>query len=133
MSDLPEKIQSAIRDLRRLQQELQSPIPATGPRLAELDAAALKEFKTIIDYMRQLIWTHLQAESRKRGQNIDEEVRSLRIQHVTEMLNTIQQEAKGRPLAPTPATDSFLNAVQEIADAAFQRHSHRDSDAKRAS
>ena len=133
MSDLPEKIQSAIRDLRRLEQEMQTPLPALGQRLAELDSAALKEFKGIIDYLRQLIWTHLQAESRKQGHNLDDEVRSLRLQHVTEMLNAIQHEAKGRPLAPNQATDSFLNAVQEIADAAYQKHAPRDSDAKRAS
>ena len=133
MSDLPKKIQATVQDLRRLQEEIQSPLPASGERLGELDSAALKEFKAVIDYMRQLIWTYLQAESHKKGKSMDEEVRSLRLQHVTEMLHAIQQEAKVRQLTPNPATASFLNAVQEIADEAFKRHTPRDSDNERAS
>ena len=129
MSKLPDKIQSATRDLRQLQQEIQSPLPAAGPRLAELDTAALKEFKAVIDYVRQLLWTYLQADSLKHGDNVDEEARSLRLQRVTEMLQTIQQEVKGRQLARNSATVSFLNAVQEIADAAFQRHTSSAEDA----
>lgn len=131
MSDLPEKIQAAVLDLRRLQQELQSPLATSGARLAELDSAAIKELKALVDYFRQLIWTYLQAESQKKGKNIDEEVRSLRLQHVTEMLHTIGQETKVRELAPTPAAMSFLNAVQEIADAAFKRHSTSEQDSKK--
>jgi hypothetical protein len=130
MSDLSERIQATVRDLRRLQQELESPVPASGTRLAELDSAGLKEFKAIVDYMRQLIWAYLQAENRKKGKNIDEELRSLRLQHVTEMLHDIQQEAKVREFKPTPATVSFLNAVQEIADAAFKRHSASEQGSK---
>jgi hypothetical protein len=84
--------------------------------------------------MRQLIWTYLEVESRKKdGRSLDEEVRSLRLQHVTEMLHTIQDEAKVRQLEPNPATASFLQAVQEIADAAFQRYSPPDKEKKRAS
>ena len=133
MSDLPKKIQATVEDLRRLQQEIQSPLSASAERLAELDSAALKEFKAVIDYMRQLVWTYLQVESHKKGKSIDEEVRSLRLQHVTEMLHAIQQETKVRQLTPNPATASFLNAVQEIADEAFKRHTPSDSDTKRAS
>jgi len=133
MSDLPEKIQSATDDLRVLQETIQSPLPAAGPRLAEVDSAALRELKTVIDYVRQLLWTYLQAESIKHGQNVDEEVRSLRLQRVTEMLHTIQQEAKIRQLTPNSATVSFLHAVQEIADAAFQKHSSSDSEIDKAS
>jgi hypothetical protein len=133
MSDLPNKIHAVTLGLRSLQQEMQSPQPASEPPLAELDSAALKEFKTVIDYVRQLIWTYLKAESLKEGQDIDDEVRSLRLQHVTEMLHTIQQEAKVRQLKPNPETTSFLNAVQEIADAAFKRHTPADPEAKRAS
>ena len=133
MSKLPEKIQSATRDLRHLQQEIQSPLPASGPRLAELDTAALREFKAVIDYVRQLLWTYIQADSLKHGQNVDEEVRSLRLQRVTEMLHTIQQETKVRQLTPSSATVSFLNAVQEIADAAVRRHKASEQDEEKAS
>lgn len=133
MSDLPTKIHGATRELKQLQKEIQSPLPAAGPRLAELDSAALREFKAVIDYVRQLLWTYIQADSLKHGQNIDEEVRSLRLRHVTEMLHTIRQEAKVRQLTPNSATVSFLNAVQDIADAAFQKHAARDSDVEQAS
>lgn len=133
MSDLTEKIQAATKDLQRLQKEIQSPLPASGPRLAELDFQQLKEFKAVVDYVRQLVWTYLSAESRKQGQNVDETVRSLRLQHVTEMLTAIQHEVKERQLEANPATISFLNAVQEIADAAFQRYAPRDSEEERAS
>lgn len=133
MSKLPEKIQSATRDLRQLQQEIQSPLPAAGPRLAEIDNAALKEFKAVIDYVRQLLWTYIQADSLNHGNTLDEEVRSLRLQRVTEMLQTIQQEVKVRQLMPNSATASFLNAVQDIADAAFQRHKASEQDEEKAS
>lgn len=99
MSKLPEKIQSATRELRKLQEEIQSPLSAAGPCLAELDSAALREFKTVIDYIRQLLWTYIQAEDLKRGRNVDEEVLSLRLQRVTEMLHTIQEEVNNRQLA----------------------------------
>jgi hypothetical protein len=128
MSKLPEKIQSATRELRKLQEEIQSPLSAAGPCLAELDSAALREFKTVIDYIRQLLWTYIQAEDLERGRNVDEEVLSLRLQRVTEMLHTIQEEVNNRQLATNPATVSFLNAVQDIADAAFQRHQASDQD-----
>lgn len=133
MSKLPEKIQSATRELRQLQQEIQSPSPAAGPRLAELDVVALKEFKAVIDYIRQLLWTYIQADNLKRGRSVDEEVLSLRLQRITEMLHRIQEEAKNRQLSENPATVSFLNAVQEIADAAFQRHQVSDQDEEKAS
>jgi len=128
MTKLPEKIQSATRELRQLQEEIQSPSPAAGPRLAELDVAALKEFKAVVDYVRQLLWTYIQAHDLKRGRSVDEEVLSLRLQRVTEMLHTIQEEVKSRELSANPATVSFLNAVQEIADAAFQRHQSSEQD-----
>ena len=133
MSKLPDKIQSATRELRQLQEEIQSPSPAAGPRLAELDVAALKEFKAVIDYVRQLLWTYIQADNLKRGRSVDEEVLSLRLQRITEMLHTIQEEAKSRQLSENPATVSFLNAVQEIADAAFQRHQSTEQDEEKAS
>lgn len=133
MSKLPEKIQSATRELRQLQQEIQSPLPAAGPRLAELDTTALKEFKAVIDYVRQLLWTYIQADNAKGGRSVDEEVLSLRLQRVTEMLHTIQEEVNDRQLAPNEETVSFLNAVQEIADAAFQRYKTSEPDEERAS
>ena len=133
MSDLPEKIQSTTQDLHQLRQEIQSPSPGARPRLAEVDSAELKQFKAAIDFVRQLVWTYLQADSRTQGHNVDEEVRSLRLQRVTEMLHTIQQEARVRQLTPNSAAVSFLKAVHEIADAAFERHINSDSDVEQAS
>jgi hypothetical protein len=133
MSDLPEKIQSATQDLHELRREIQSPRPATGPRFAEVDSAELKQFKAALDYVRQLVWTYIQADSRTQGHNLDEEVRSLRLQHLTEMPQTIQQEVKVRQLTPNSAAVSFLKAVHEIADAAFERHVNSDSDVEQAS
>lgn len=133
MSDLPEKIQSTTQDLQQLRQEIQSPRPAAGPRLAEVDSAELKQFKAAIDFVRQLVWTYIQADRRAQGQNMDEEVRSLRLQHVTEILHSIQQEVKVRQLTSNSAAVSFLKAVHEIADAAFERHINSDSDVEQAS
>ena len=133
MNDLPNKIHSVTESLRNLQQEFQVASSQAQLGQVKLDSAELKQFKDAIDYMRQLLWTYLQADSQKHGQNLDEEVRSLRLQRVTEMLHSIQQEVKLRQLAPTPETVSFLNAVHEIADAALQRHSTTDSDVEKAS
>ena len=49
------------------------------------------------------------------------------------MLHTIQHEAKLREITPNSATVSFLNAVQEIADAAFQKHKTSEQDEEKAS
>lgn len=131
MSNLPEKIQSAMRELRLLQQEMKSSVAA--PKLAPIDTTALRELKAVIDYVRQLVWNYIQADSTQSGQSVDEEVRSLRLQRVTEMLHAIQQEVKVRQLKPTPETVTFLNAVQEIADAAFDRHSGSGTEVEKAS
>jgi hypothetical protein len=120
MSHLPEQIQTATQHLQKLQRNIEGGAAAVS-RLAEIDMAAVKEFKAVIDYVRQLVWNYIQADSTNRVQ-ADDETRSLRLQRVTEMLHAIQQEAKTRRLTPSPATVSFLNAVQEIADAAFQKH-----------
>jgi hypothetical protein len=133
MSNLPDKIHSATENLRNLQQEIQSPVADRERRLAEVDSATLKEFKKSVDHLRQLLWTYIQADGLSHGQNFDEEIRSLRLQHVTEMLHSIQQEAKLRQFKPNPATVLFLHAVQEIADAAFERHTSSDSGVERVS
>lgn len=133
MSTLPKTIQSVTEELRHVQHEIQSSTPAAGTKLSEVDSAALKEFKATIDYVRQLIWTYLQADRRRQGEDFDEEILSLRMQRVTEMLQAIQQEAKTRQITTNSAAVSFLHAVQEIADAAFQRHSTPDSDIGKAS
>jgi hypothetical protein len=131
MSDLPDKIHSLTKDLRNLQREFQT--PAVQTHRAELDSAALKQFKDSIDYMRQLLWVYLQAASQKHGENVEEEVRSLRLQRVTEMLHSIQQEVEVKQLTQTPEAVSFLKAVHEIADAALQRHFGADPDVEKAS
>lgn len=131
MSNLPEKIQSATQELRRLQKDIQTSI--TAPKLAEIDSDAVREFKAAIDYVRQLLWNQIQADTAQSGQSVDEEVRSLRLQRVTEMLQAIQQEVKVRKLTPTPATVTFLNAVHDIADAAFERHAGSGTEIDKAS
>jgi len=131
MSNLPEKIHSATQELRRLQEDIQTSTPA--PSLAEVDSGAVREFKAAIDYVRQLLWNYIQADTAQGGQSVDEEVRSLRLQRVTEMLQAIQQEVKVRKLTPTPATVTFLNAVHEIADAALERHSSSGTEIDKAS
>ena len=126
MSDLSGKIHSVTTDLRDLQQELQS--PDSQAELVEMNSAALKQLKDAVDYLRQLLWTYIQRNSRKQGTDVEEQVRSLRLEHVTEMLQDIQQEIKNRQLSPSPAASSFMNVVQEIADAAYERHSRTGSD-----
>lgn len=131
MSNLPEKIQSATQELRRLQKDIQTSI--TAPKLAEIDSDAVREFKEVIDYVRQFLWNYIQADTVQSGQSVDDEVRSLRLQRVTEMLQAIQQEVKVRKLTPTPATVTFLNAVHDIADAAFERHAGSGTEIDKAS
>ena len=131
MSNLPEKIQAATQELRQLQEEIQTS-PAE-PKLAEINTEALREFKAVIDYVRQLLWNYVQADTAQSGHSVDEQVRSLRLQRVTEMLHAIQQEVKVRQLKPNPATVTFLNAVQEIADAAVERHSGSGTEVEKAS
>jgi len=131
MSNLPEKIQSATEELRQVQREMQA--SAAAPKAVQVDIAALREFKAVIDYVRQLLWNYIHADSAHSRQSVDEEVRSLRLQRLTEMLQAIQQEVKVRRLTPSPATVTFLNAVQEIADAVFERHSRSATEVEKAS
>jgi hypothetical protein len=132
MSNLPEKIQTATQELRYLQRNIEGGA-AAAPKLAEIDMAAVREFKAVLDYVRQLVWNYIEADTRSKGQDADDEIRSLRLQRVTEMLQAIQQEAKVRQLTPSSATVSFLNAVQEIADQAFRKHLTSESDIEKAS
>lgn len=131
MSDLPEKIQTTIDGLRQVQQEMQLLAPC--PRLAAIDRASLHEFRVVIDYVRQLLWNFIQLDDADSGENVEDEIRSRRLQRVNEMLHTIEQEVKVRRLAPSPATVTFLNSVQEIADAALERHLSSGAEVEKAS
>ncbi|HET9743373.1 MAG TPA: hypothetical protein VFQ00_11545 [Terriglobales bacterium] len=95
----------------------------------ELDLATLRELKKAVDGLRRALWVQIEAEHRKSGKKLKEEVRSLRLQNLTEMLQSVQEDLKVRELRPTSETASFLNAVHKIADAALERHtpaSHRE-------
>jgi biotin operon repressor len=122
MSNLPDEIQSATRHLLEVLQGIESRQALSGSRLAQAEPATLNELKSALDYTRQVLWTYIQAQARSSGADVEAEVQSLRLQRVTEMLHTIQEESNIRPLSENPATVSFLNAVHEIADAAFERH-----------
>lgn len=120
MSTLPKMIQVATRELREIQQQLQcTPDKST---LAYLDSQALHEFKAAVDFMRQLLWAYIEAGAGKKEQNLNDAVRRLRLERVTEMLQTIQEDVKRRQLAHNPTTELFLHAVHEIADAAMEKH-----------
>lgn len=125
MSTLPKMIQVATRELREIQQQLQS-IPDKST-LTDLDSQALQDFKAAVDYMRQLLWTYIEAGSGDKAQNVDDALRRLRLQRVTEMLQTIQEDVKRRQLVPNRTTESFLHVVQEIADAAMEKHTMKSA------
>ncbi len=69
MSNLPEKIQSAINELRQLQEEMKA---SAAAKVEPIDTAALREFKVVIDYVRQLVWNYIRADSAHSGLNVDE-------------------------------------------------------------
>ena len=119
MSHLPEKIQSVTQELGQVQQEMQ----AAAPKLAPVDSSAPVSSRQSSITCGSFFGTTLRLIPAHSGHSVKEEVRSLRLQRVTEMLHAIQQEVKARGVTPTPAPVTFLNAVQEIADAAFERHS----------
>ena len=95
MSALPKMIQVATRELREIQQQLQAtPNEST---ISDLDSQALRDFKAAVDYIRQLLWAYIEAGAgRNKGKSVDDAVRRLRLQRVTEMLQTIQEDVKGR-------------------------------------
>jgi hypothetical protein len=114
--------------LKRLEQDLRPRISTVEDSpLAELDAASLRELKMTVDYVRQLLWNYVETDAHKRGGD-SEALRSIRLQRVTEMLHSIQEDVKRRDMAESPAAVSFLHAVQEIADAAFEKHTVRDEE-----
>jgi hypothetical protein len=112
-------IHVATRELRQIQQQLQSaPDQST---FSYLDSPALHEFKAAVDYTRQLLWAYMAAGNGK-AQSVNSAMRLLRLERVTEMLQSIQEDVRHRQLAHNPATKSFLHAVHEIADAAMEKH-----------
>lgn len=129
MSHLPEKIQSVTQELGQVQQEMQ----AAAPKLAPVDSSAPVSSRQSSITCGSFSGTTFRLIPAQSGHRVEEEVSSLRLERVTEMLDTIQQEVKARRLTPTPARVTFLNAVQEIADAAFERHSGAATDIEKAS
>jgi hypothetical protein len=128
MTDLVRKIHKATQDLKRLEQDLWPRFSEVEDcPLSELDAASLRELKMTVDYVRQLLWNYVEADAHKRGGN-SETLRSIRLERVTEMLRSIQDDVKRRDVAESPAAVTFLHAVQEIADAAFERHTAREEE-----
>lgn len=120
MNKLPKMIQVATRELRQIQEQFQC-IPDENT-LAHLDSEALHQFKAAVDYTRQLLWTYIEAGAGRKGHKVNDTVRRLRLERVTEMLHTIQEDVKRRHLAHNPTTESFLHVVHEIADAAMEKH-----------
>jgi hypothetical protein len=125
MTELAKKIHKATQDLKRLEQDLRPRFSEVEDfPLSELDAASLNELKMTVDYVRQLLWNYVEADAHKRGGD-SEALRSIRLQRVTEMLHSIQEDVSRRDVPQSPAAVSFLNVVQEIADAAFEKHTTR--------
>ena len=129
MTELAKKIHQATQDLKRLEQELRPHMLSRveDSSVAEPESASIRELKMTVDYVRQLLWNYVETDPDKRGAHA-EELRSIRLQRVTEMLHSIQEDVKRRNMAASPAEASFLHAVQEIADAAFEKHTASDEE-----
>ena len=128
MKNLPGKIHRATRTLEDIKRQLHAGATKADAAV-ELDLATLRDLKKAVDGLRRALWVQIEAEHRKSGKKLKEEVRSLRLQNLTEMLQSVQEDLKVRQLRPTSETASFLNAVHKIADAALERHipaSHRE-------
>ena len=131
MQELNVRIRRVTDDLQAIETELNAAAQADAPprRREEImrqlaDTAMLNAFKGAVDHMRHLLWSYIEASSKK-DKDVAQTLQAVRMQRVTEMLKilapTVDEDAKS-----TPEGESFLDLVNQIAQKTVDRHEQRD-------
>jgi len=127
-SDFTATIERVTADLKSIQERLISISSAHGTS-AERDAVLesmlqenlLNDFKTAVDHMRHLLWSYVEANTLKRGGDMQATMQQLRIQRVTEMLRVLAPSVEEAKVQHKQETQSFFEIIQEIAETTMDR------------
>jgi hypothetical protein len=129
MSELSTLIRRVTEDLHNIQNELGAAArPAADKHFREevmqqmVDANLVDEFKSAVDHMRLMLWSYIEASSKK-NKDVGETLQAVRMQRVTEMLKVLQptvEEAKVK----TPEMETFFDMIHQMANTALDRHRH---------
>lgn len=130
MSELSIRIRRVTEDLKAIQRELSDAAGGPAQHREEvmeemLNAEMVQEFKSAVDQMRHLLWAYIETQSQTRPEVRGNAIRDLRMQRVTEMLRVLQPTVAESREDDTPATLSFLEVVQSIANSAMDDHEKR--------
>ena len=125
MSDILERIQRVVCDLRAIEKELSvlsESEMASEERLQELDYLLrhdiTHQFKLALDSMRELLWLYFDQISKTNGVPAEDALRSFRLRRITDMLHTLRQSSESMRAATamgTAETTSFLSEIQHFA------------------
>jgi len=86
-----------------------------------LEENLLNDFKAAVDHMRHLLWSYVEAETRKRGGDLRATMQQLRIQRVTEMLRVLAPSVEEAKVNHQSEARSFFEVIQQIADSTMDR------------
>lgn len=125
MSDILERIQRVVGDLRAIEKELSALTKselASEARMQELDYLlrhdVTHQLKLALDSMRELLWLYFEQLSKSNGVPAEDALRSFRMRRITDMLHTLRQSSESMRAATvpgTPETTSFLDEIQNFA------------------
>jgi len=125
VSDILERIQRVVADLRAVEVELSALSKAdlsAEDRIQELDFLlrhnVTQQLKSAVDSMRELLWNYFEQLSKSKGVPAEEALNSIRLRRITEMLHTLRQSSDAVRAATspgTPETTSFLSEIQHFA------------------
>jgi hypothetical protein len=116
MSELSEKIRTAVKMLEAIQKELEekSRLAEHDAELAQqLDYELLSDFKRSLDHSRHLIWPYIIALQQHTPENIDYALQLYRMQRVREMLLAMRKDKD--TFESDPKIRLFLSELQRIA------------------
>ena len=130
MSELTSRIHRVIEDLHAVQGIMnaaarpEAPAPERDAVMEELiNMRVLDEFKAAVDNMRHLLWSYIEASNTKSAHGVSQTLQHVRMQRVTEMLRILQPNVEESKISASPASKSFFEVIQKIANSAERNSS----------
>ncbi len=129
MPDFTDRIRRVTADLQAIRLELETAaLPGADPGFRQriagelLEPATIDPFKAVVDEMRLMLWSYIEAGSKDSPQGLEAKVQSVRMQRVTNMLKTIQPEVGSPSTAALPGAATFFELIHDIAHNTIDRH-----------
>lgn len=135
MPEFTLRIQRVTEELRHIFTELERAAhadadPAYRQRVSRslLAPGVVKDFKTVIDDMRLILWSYMEADQKASSesiQNIEAKLQSVRMQRVTEMLRALEPDVHAPSTNQLPEAHTFFELIHNIANTTVDRHEGR--------